>query len=99
MSFSIHARNPIRLAAGSSGTASIYVLEKRTEQVNFDVGKVPEGLEAALSLPKQPLKTAQANVVVRALPDSKPGRYVIDISAESGAETARSELLVDVVGN
>jgi uncharacterized membrane protein len=55
-------------------------------------------LEAKLSSPTRRANSVEAAVAVQVMPDTRPGRYVIEISAESGTETARRELLVDVTG-
>jgi len=96
-SFSVHLTNPIRISAGGSASAVVYI-PNAPEQVQFSFGSVPTGLQMRLSSPRRRDKSVEAGVDVKATPDAKPGRYVIEISAESETETARSELLVDVIG-
>jgi hypothetical protein len=95
-SFLIRLRNPIRLSPGGSATPRATILGV-TAQVQFTLANVPNGLSAKLSPVTSRNGSAEVDVAVQATPDAKPGRYVIDVSAESGAETIRTELLVDVV--
>jgi hypothetical protein len=96
-SFSIQGTNPIRLPAGGSASTGVYIVNApQNVRVRFD--SIPNGLEAKLSSPTRRANSVEAAVAVQVMPDTRPGRYVIEISAESGTETARRELLVDVTG-
>jgi hypothetical protein len=94
--FLIRLRNPIRLSPGGAATLRARILGV-TAQVQFTLANVPNGLSAKLSPVTSRNGSTEVDVDVQATPDAKAGRYVIDVSAESGAETARTELLVDVV--
>ena len=95
-SFSIRLRNPIRLSPGGAGTPRVSILGAPA-QVQFRLGNIPKVLSAKLSPLTRRNKAAEVDVAVQAMPDAKAGRYVIEVSADSGTETATAELLVDVV--
>ncbi len=95
-SFPIQVVNPIRIAAGGSVTVPLGVQNAR-EEVKFRLDNVPKGLTARLDLPTRRADYVQAHATVEVLANTKPGRYVIEIAVEAETETARTEMLVDVV--
>jgi hypothetical protein len=98
-SFSIQMNNLIRLSPGASDSDYLEIPNKSPEQVLFKIDNLPSGVEAQLSYPARNVKTAQASLAIHAAPNLAPGTYVIPLSARSGDETARTELLIDVVRN
>jgi len=95
-SFSILLMNPTRIAAGGSASVALGV-ENARERVSFRLESIPTGLTARLGLPIRRAEFVENRVTVEVSADTKPGRYVIGIAADSETETARTEVLVDVV--
>jgi hypothetical protein len=95
-SFSILLMNPTRIAAGGSASVALSVNSAR-ERVSFRLENIPTGLTVRLGLPVRRAEFVENRITVEVPADTKPGRYVIEVAADSETETARTEVLVDVV--
>jgi hypothetical protein len=57
--------------------------DRVTAQVQFTLGNIPNDLSAKISPVTSRNGSAEVDVAMQATPNAKPGRYVIDVSAES----------------
>ena len=98
-SFSVRVLNPVRLSPDESTAITAYMLNV-PGPVRLRVDHVPNGLEVVRTLSAFPAAKGEfdAAMQVRVSPDCETGRHAIEISAQSGTETATTELLVDVIG-
>ena len=96
--FFVHARNPLRLSPGSSGSTSVTAPNKTASQVRFALKAVPPELEGNLvSEIRPPQATAWVSLQVRAKQGAAPGRYYIAVDATCQGETETAEVVVDVI--
>ncbi|MGD0200041.1 MAG: hypothetical protein ABSD27_04750 [Bryobacteraceae bacterium] len=84
------------ISAGSSGSNSVYAVHRSSESVQFRVEHVPAKVEVRLLAAYVGPQVAGADLQVEAAPDAAAGRYFLEIAATSGAETATTELVLDV---
>ena len=95
-SFAILATNPIRRVPGKRGfPAYLQILNRTRDQARFQITNSPPELVTSLREDTRGNR-AQIDVDIFAPQNTKPGRYVIEVAAQSGDETATTELLVDV---
>jgi hypothetical protein len=96
-SFAILATNPIRRVPGKRGfPAHLQIINRTRDQAHFQIKNSPAELVTSLrEVPRG--NRAQIDVDIFAPQNTKPGRYVVEVAAQSGNETATTDLLVDVV--
>ena len=97
-SFLVHARSPLRLYPGSSGSTFLMVPNKTASQVHFALHRVPQEFEIELvGAVRSPESTAWVSLQATAKAGTRPGRYYIAVDATCQGETETAEVVIDVI--